>query len=312
MSRSSRLLAGLALAAGAAAPARAQILPRPTITQPTVYTTSGRYRVVIQGISVAKETVDPDRDGKKDEIYVGAAFVLWDRRDGHLISVPDVIRTTEYGDIGGKNSGRIQAGSASRQGGLWGGNGGDYAPSGFTPASVSTAGASGTQLPLLVFEGGLSDSVEALLVAPSIWESDANPTGFNSYSNTWKTAGVGKLIQSPAVQNQLANASLMSLTVPVDPTFQTAVTVGNIFAPMLGGFLMEMSALSSTQIDRPIGLNEYQNVDQYQDRVMVVTREKLKSLPVGGGVQLAIPFPEPFNNRLNGLYQLFVRVERVQ
>ena len=40
--------------------------------------------------------------------------------------------------------------------------------------------------------------------------------------------------------------------------------------------------------------------------------EKLKSLPVGGGVQLAIPFPEPFNNRLNGLYQLFVRVERVQ
>ena len=312
MSRSSRLLAGLALAAGAAAPARAQILPKPTITQPTVYTTSGRYRVVIQGISVAKETVDQDRDGKKDEIYIGAAFVLWDRRDGHLISVPDVIRTIEYGDIGGKNSGRIQAGTASRQGGLWGGNGGDYAPSGFTSASVSTAGASAGQLPMLVFEGGLSDSVEALLVAPSIWESDANPTGFNSYSNTWKTGGVGKLIQSPAVQNQLASTSLMSLTVPVDPTFQTAVVVGNIFAPMLGGFLMEMSALSSTQMDRPIGLNEYQNVDQYQDRVMVVTREKLKSLPVGGGVQLAIPFPEPFNNRLNGLYQLFVRVERVQ
>ena len=312
MSRSSRLLAGLALAAGAAAPAHAQILPKPTITQPTVYTTSGRYRVVIQGISVAKETVDQDRDGKKDEIYIGAAFVLWDRRDGHLISVPDVIRTIEYGDIGGKNSGRIQAGTASRQGGLWGGNGGDYAPSGFTSASVSTAGASAGQLPMLVFEGGLSDSVEALLVAPSIWESDANPTGFNSYSNTWKTGGVGKLIQSPAVQNQLASTSLMSLTVPVDPTFQTAVVVGNIFAPMLGGFLMEMSALSSTQMDRPIGLNEYQNVDQYQDRVMVVTREKLKSLPVGGGVQLAIPFPEPFNNRLNGLYQLFVRVERVQ
>ena len=312
MSRSSRLLAGLALAAGAAAPAHAQILPKPTITQPTVYTTSGRYRVVIQGISVAKETVDQDRDGKKDEIYIGAAFVLWDRRDGHLISVPDVIRTIEYGDIGGKNSGRIQAGTASRQGGLWGGNGGDYAPSGFTSASVSTAGASAGQLPMLVFEGGLSDSVEALLVAPSIWESDANPTGFNSYSNTWKTGGVGKLIQSPAVQNQLASTSLMSLTVPVDPTFQTAVVVGNIFAPMLGGFLMEMSALSSTQMDRPIGLNEYQNVDQYQDRVMVVTREKLKSLPVGGGVQLAIPFPEPMNNRLNGLYQLFVRVERVQ
>ena len=312
MSRASRIITGLTLAAGAATPAAAQILPKPTISPPTIYTTSGRYRVVIQGVAVAKETVDGDKDGKKDEIYVAAKFVLWNRKDGHIISVPDVVRTTEYGDIGGKISGRVQAGTATRQGGLWGGNGGDYAPGGFTAASTSTAGASSGQLPLLVFEGGLSDSTEALLIAPSIWESDANPTGFNSYVNTWKTGGVGSLIQSPVVQNQLTSTTLTSLIVPVDPTFQDLTTLANVFAPMVGGFLMEMSALSSTQMDRPIGLNEYQNVDQYQDRVMVITREKLLSLPVGGGVSLTIPFAEPYNGRLNGLYQLFVRVERVQ
>lgn len=312
MSTSLRCIATLALAVGVAAPAAGQILPKPTITQPTIYTTSGRYRVVIQGVAVAKETLDPDKDGKKDEIYVAAAFVLWDRRDGHIISVPDVIRTIEYGDISGKNSGRVQAGTASRQGGLWGGNGGDYAPAGFTSSSTSTAGAAAGKLPLLIFEGGLSDSVEALLVAPSIWESDGNPLGFNNYSNTWKTSGVGPLIQSPAVQNQLASTSLMSLTVPADPSLQTAAIVMNIFTGMIGSYVMEMSALSSTAMDRPIGLTEYQNVDQYQDRVMVVTREKLRDLPVGGGVSLTIPFPEPYNNRLNGLYQMFVRVERVQ
>jgi hypothetical protein len=44
---------------------------------------------------------------------------------------------------------------------------------------------------------------------------------------------------------------------------------------------------------------------------MVVTREKQASLPVGGGIQLAIPFAEPMDNHLNGLYQMFVRVERI-
>jgi hypothetical protein len=306
------MLAGITLVVGAAVPARAQILPKPTITEPTVYTTSGRYRVVIQGVAVAKETVDGDKDGKGDEIYVAAAFVLWDRRDGHIISVPDVIRTTEYGDIGGKNSGRIQAGTASRQGGLWSRNGGDYAPAGFTPSSTSTAGAAAGKLPLLVFEGGLSDGVEALLIAPSIWETDAVPVGFNNYSNTWKNSGVGPLIQSPAVQNQLSMSNLTSLTVPANGTLPIAMAVTNLFTGFIGAFVMEMSLITATNMDRPIGLSSYQNVDQYQDRVMVVTREKLASLPVGGGIQVAIPFAEPMDNHLNGLYQLFVRVERVQ
>jgi hypothetical protein len=246
---------------------------------------------------------------------VAAAFVLWNRRDGHLISMPNVIRTVEYGDISGKNGGRIAAGSASPQGGLWGGNGGDYAPSGFTPASTSTAGATAGALPMLIFEGGLSDSTEALLLAPSIWESDGISYGFDNYANAWKTQGVGPMINSPAVQNQLTGTNattVMSLLVPPNPTLQQAATAINVFAPMVGGFVMLMSSLSPTNMDRAIGLSEYQNLDQYQDRLVVLTNEKLKSLPVGGGVSLTIPYAEPFNNILNGLYQLYIRVERIQ
>jgi hypothetical protein len=316
MSITSRCIAGLVLIAASAAPATSQILlPKPTIVNPTTVTvvpTFGRYRVVVQGIAVASQTVDTDKDGRRDEVYVAAAFVLWNRKDGHLISNPDVVRTVEYGDISGKNSGRVAAGSASPQGGLWGGNGGDYAPSGFTASSTSTAGASSGALPLLVFEGGLSDSTEALLLAPSIWESDGIALGYNTYVNSWKTGGVGHLIGSPVVQNQLGNSSLTSLVVPADPTLQTAATAINVFAPFIGMWVLQVSSMTPTLMDRPIGLTEYQNTDQYQDRVTVITHEKLVSLPVGGGVSLTIPFAEPMNGKLNGLYQLFVRVERVQ
>jgi hypothetical protein len=135
--------------------------------------------------------------------------------------------------------------------------------------------------------------------------------GFNNYSNTWKTAGVGPLIQSPAVQNQLSMQNLTSLVVPANGTLPIAMAITNVFTGFIGSFVMEMSLISATNMDRPIGLSSYQNVDQYQDRVMVVTREKLASLPVGGGIQLAIPFAEPMDNHLNGLYQMFVRVERI-
>jgi hypothetical protein len=270
---------------------------------------------VILGVAVASGTIDSGTDGAGDEIYVGAAFVLWDRRDGHTISVPNVTRTTEYGDIAGRNGGRIAAGTASRSGGLWGRNGGDYAPSGFTSASTSTAGASAGALPMLIFEGGLSDGAEALLLVPSIWEADGKTTAFDSYSNTWKNGGVGSIISAPAVQNQLTgtNAStLMSLMVPANETLQKTAAIIGMFLPGVLPVVIGISEATNGGIDRPIGLAEYQNVDQYQDRLVVITREKLASLAVGAGTTLVVPFGEPANGKLNGLYQMFIRVERIQ
>ncbi len=149
-------------------------VPRPTITKPTIMpATAGRYRVVITGFATAKETVDTDTDGKRDEVYAAAAVVLWDRRSSAAISQPTVVRTREYGDVGsGRYPSRMRAGAASPSGGLWAGNGSDYAPAEFDPRGTALPPPSMYQLPLMIFEGGLSEGVEALLVVPSLWESD--------------------------------------------------------------------------------------------------------------------------------------------
>ena len=305
-------LTGLVLLAGAASSAAAQ-LTRPPTTSPTIYTTSGRYRVAISGFATAKETRDVDSDGRMDEVYAAAAFVLWDRRDGRMISLPNVVRSIEYGDIRGMKSGRVQAGSASRSGGLWGGNGPDYAPAGLDPRAPVGPVPTSDRLPLLVFEGGLSDGAEALLIVPSVWESDGNRLAFDNYSTNWRTGGVSKLINSPAVQNQFATTNLTSAMVPGDPALQTISTIANIFTGgIVGTYLIGAAQIVSANVDRPIGLTPYQNADQYQDRVIVVTREKLASLAVGQGITIAIPFAEPFDNQLNGMYTAYVRVERIQ
>jgi hypothetical protein len=310
-------LGWVALAVATPLPVAAQILPKPTISPPTIYTppastTAGRYRITLSGFASAKETADRDSDGKKNEIYAAAAFVLWDRRDGHTISVPNVVRTIEYGDISGKNSGRLQAGSASRSGGIWGGNGPDYVPLGFNGQASIGAGSS-DRLPLLIFEGGLSDGVEALLLAPSLWETDGQAVGFNNYSNTWKTGGVSKLLNTPAVQNQLTNPDIRGAVVPADATLLTMATAQNIFSGgIIGTYLLDTSTRSTENIDRPIGLDIYQNVDQYQDRLYVITHEKLVSLAVGAGITVAVPLAEPASDRLGGLYTAYLRIERIQ
>ncbi len=305
----------LVLAAGSATPAAGQVLTRPPArpTPAVVAPTAGRYRVVISGFAATKETVDGDADGKKDEVYAAAAFVLWDRRDGRMISVPNVVRTREYGDVAGRNRGRIQAGSASRTGGIWGGNGPDYVPLGLDPRATVGPTPQSDQLPLLVFEGGLSDGAEALLVAPSLWESDGRTLAYDNYQANWKSGGVAKLLNSPAVMNQLSNSNLTSAMVPGDPTLQTVAQIANIFSGgVVGTYLIGATTLITATVDRPIGLTPYQNADQYQDRVVVVTREKLASLAVGSGITIAIPFAEPFDRQLNGMYTAYLRVERIQ
>ena len=309
MRRALYRLGWVALAGTVAPPAAAQILPRPPVSPPTIYETSGRYRIAISGFACAKETVDNNKDGAKDEVYAAASFVLFDRRDGRLISTPNVVRTVEYGDRGGRIGNRIQAGTASRSGGIWGGNNGDYVPNGLDPRATVGPQPLSEKLPLLVFEGGLSNGVEALLLAPSLWEWDSDPKGFNTYANNWKTAGVGSLINSPAVQNQFGMTGLTPIVAPANTTM---AEVANFFGGPVSGFLANLTYLMTTAVDRPIGLNVYQSVGNYQDRLLVITREKLESLAVGSGVTVAIPLAEPFNNQLNGLYTVYVRVERTQ
>lgn len=304
---------GLLIAAPVAAQTR---LPRPTVTRPTVMpATSGRYRVLITGFAVAKETVDDPRavDGEMDEVYAAAAVVLWDRRTGQPFSVPTVVRGREYGDVGkGQFTGRTRAGTASPTGGLWSRNGPDVVPMEFDPRGSALPVPSNYQFPLLVFEGGLSDGVEALLIAPSLWESDRIPVTFDNYEANWRSGGVGKVLASPAVVNQLTSPTLASAVLPNDPGYQIASSLTTVFTGGLIGSYGFAGLLFQAQVDRPIGLAPGQQAANYQDRVVVVTREKLTSLAPGAGMTIAVPFWEPYNNFLNGVYTAYVRVERLQ
>ena len=49
----------------------------------------------------------------------------------------------------------------------------------------------------------------------------------------------------------------------------------------------------------------------YQDRYVVLTKEKLAALAVGGSTIMPIPFDEPATVISSGMYTLYLRVERV-
>lgn len=286
----------------------------PTITNPLPPNT-GRYRVLLTGFAAAKETVDDPRDfdGAKDEVYAVGAFALFDRRDSHLISQPAIMKTREYGDRSkAEFQARAQAGSASPSGGIWGGGRGpDYVPREFDPRAAGLPVPSPYQFPLLLFEGGLSDGVEALLVAPSLWESDNSPGPYNQYARNWQTGGMHVVIGSPAVQNQLRTNVLTPMVLPDVPGVRIANMLAAVFSGgLIGSYSWLMPLMATT--DRPIGLAPMQQAAHYQDRVVVITREKLTALTPGTGTTIAIPFGEPMDNVLNGMYTLYLRVERIQ
>ena len=126
----------------------------------------GRFRVVITGFSVKRETSDDalQRDGKGDEVYLltGVATLGPDgkrRADTKL-------RTRIMGDTNGW-SGRLRAGSRSTRGGL---TTGDQYPSS-NPWQYSGRTYS-DRLPELVWQGTLRRGGDGVLITPSIWEWD--------------------------------------------------------------------------------------------------------------------------------------------
>ncbi len=274
---------------------------------------AGRYRVTITGFAASKGTVDDPRDydGVKDEVYAAAAAVLWDRTNS-TVRGQSVIRSREYGDVGnGQRGTRIQAGSATVTGGIWGGNGTDFAPQQYDPRGSALPAASIDQLPLLVWEGILTDGLDGLLIVPSLWESDQQPRGYDNYQTSWKSSPIS-VLSSPTVQRQLNTPTISSAVVPKNPAVQVANALTTLFTGGLVGSFGFISMLATANLDRPIGLAPGGNATEYQDRLVVITREKLKTLQPGYGTTVSVPFAEPANGSLDGVYMLYLRVDRIQ
>jgi hypothetical protein len=127
----------------------------------------GRFQVVIVGFEVNRQTRDDllENDGRGDEVFLHCA-VHQQTATGISAQFP---RTAQMGDINRGGLLRLAAGTAGAGGGLVSGNdvgtrrlATDFPADGFRAF----------RLPLLVFDGELTEDQGAVLIAPSVWEWD--------------------------------------------------------------------------------------------------------------------------------------------
>ena len=253
---------------------------------------TARYRVTMIGFHVDEESTDDwwSWDGKGDEVYLAAYFGLKDRRTND-VSMRGHVQSVIYGDVNNL-PGRIQAGSGSALGGL---RTGDAYPDN-AGSILPAAGPEADRVPLLVWEGPLTDGADELVVAPSIWESDRQVAPFIRW---WQ-----KLDQIiPDVFND--EAVKADLTTP-NPH---AVVARELDLAFVG-----------SGADRPFGVRPAGYTPWMRQQAVVLTREKIESAlsspyRVGGVAPGVIPvtFTDWRDDRIGtgGSYTAYLRVERL-
>ena len=257
---------------------------------------TARYRVTVTGVQVTATTKDifDNTDGVGDEISAVVAHILWEQGTNRVIS-RGAVRGIEYGDINAlrKEADRIEAGNAAPGGGLVSR---DVVPDGFAPGT-SNRTPDARLFPLLVWEGELTDNVNALLVAPSLWERDVTRTSLDTYVDKWVQGGAAQTLEVAATQ--LPMPDVMIIQSLRSPGLPTAFAVADLAAHL---------------IDRPLGLTLQPLISEYHDRFIVLTRNKLRALESPGQyMSLAIQYAEPLNDPVLGCdYTLELRIERLQ
>lgn len=154
--------------------------PPSQAAQVTIPKWYGKYRVSVLGFKAIRETTDDPLqiDGKHDEVYVR---VKAQERDlaGNPVGSGRMVESYVHGDVNHDQwrystspTYRIKAGTASALGGIVTGN---AFPTGtpwirFNPSDYEKS------FPMLVWEGDLKQGDNAVVVVPTIWESDRRPS----------------------------------------------------------------------------------------------------------------------------------------
>jgi hypothetical protein len=272
----------------------------------TVVNKSGRYRMVVNGFRVNNET-KAGALGEHNAVYAAVAVGVVSRQGLGLLQAPATVRSLVHGDTQ-REPNRMRAGTASATGGL---QAGDTVPGNVSPAMASTVTPTPTTFPMLVWEGQLSDGLEAVVVRPSLWVRNGPLDTYNLWVSqvTNPAAYVGASIDS-----RITGADLTPFRVDTGAMFmcysaeQAAFLVGNLRCQ--SGF------------DRPIGLLPHpdpflSHMNAWRDVFVVVTREAvekaLSSLYQTGGVSSGVIAINLVDNgpAWGGNYDLYLRVERV-
>jgi hypothetical protein len=263
---------------------------------------SGKYRVTLTGARAYQPTLEIQTgpDGAGDEVYASAAVMVWNRTT-QAIQSQNVVRTLEYGEVPNAQlyPNRIQVGTVTAYGGI---KGTELIPQQFDPMGSTPMPPPATdRFPLLLWEGTLTDGADAVLVIPTLWDRDIDPSLYVVWRNAWLSPTMPRLFATPELQNLLAQGVLTSPSLTVGPAV----------------IAVPPPELTLSVKDHPIGLTPKPTSGppafaDYQDRYVMITREKLTQLQ-GPGAYLTLPisYVEPQSLITRASYQLYLRIERV-
>jgi hypothetical protein len=273
------------------------------------YKAPGKYRLVALGFKVMQQATEPvvETDGVGNEVYAAATVTATTT----TLSSPVVrtIRSATFGSTGkgGKEfPGRIQAGSASRTGGL---TIGDLVPAGLSlGAPTGTLGTAA--FPLLLWEGKLNDQV-MLVVHPTLWEEDPDHAQFA----TWKQLVEAKALAAYA-SDQYAVNNILTLRDRGQPAL---AKVGRLFSCQ--DDILNLSWTGSCRAqgtDRPLGLKlDAPGTAIWEDHFVVLTRALIEAALQGAaprpGAAPGVIVVSLIDSGLEAKarYELYLKVERL-
>ncbi len=270
--------------------------PRTGITLTPATAVSGRYRITIAGFQVMRETVDDpfDRDGKRDEVYAAAYWSVFDRKT-RMSGGKGLARSRTYGDAS-RWPARVAAGRGSPSGGL---KTNDTIPAGWNVQGPPPPAQDPMRFPVVVWEGSLTNDKELLVIRPTLWEEDADATTFDRWRQNSQNAGF------PDYQGPDRLTGTLSSPFTGNLWFTTAK---NIISHYL------LSEPLSFGKDRPLGVNEHDNIFYWNDQYYVLTRENLESTLNAQRGMLTVWFYDRDKGTdppLQGHYRMLLAIERI-
>ena len=225
-----------------------------TASTPAAPATSGDYLVTITGLKCAQATLDVPNDGFGDEIYAAAAVWRYQRFNGIANGPPEFHDTVVYGDVS-HPIGREMAGSIGPTGGI---RGGDIIPIGVS--YTRNVAPSDNKFPLRIFQGTLRDTLDALVISPSVWEYDGSANSYSTWKVRAKDSFTPVLFSQPQIQDQI-----------------NTKTFGSFVMNGLGVNLPVPGIFTQTQ-NRPIGVVEKDfGTAIFPTTIVVLTREIIEA-----------------------------------
>jgi hypothetical protein len=248
-------------------------LPQANITLVAAAAASGHYLVTLTGARAIWASVDDalSRDGQGDEIYAKAFVRQYDRRTGDVVMFTNR-GTLTYGDINGRGTSRVQAGTQSASGGI---RDGDAIPANGDPTNRN-GNPSDIAFPLRLWEGTLTDGADVLVISPTLWEEDNSNQPYLLWSQRMNDI-TPSLFARPEIQDQLAKGGFTPIL------FGSSALTGASGASQSGG------AVAATM--DPTGISMAIATFQLAEKVLGGDTDRpIGLIPTGtGGVNVALP-----------------------